>query len=342
MPMTAPAKISVVIPCSNVERYIAAAIRSVLAQNWSDLEIVVVDDGSSDRSAELVRDTFPGVTLLRQTNQGIAAARNLGIKHSQGDWIAFLDADDIWLPGKLRAQWQMLSAQPTARMAYSAWHVWSSVEPYPSPEYVDEVLSQSGDPDRWPEPSGRIYERRCNHCQRPYSCWVELSGWIYPQLLLDCVVWTSTVLAHRSLFEEVGYFDTALRIGEDYDLWLRASRVTAILKVPRPYALYRLHPANITTSVPETNYRGLVVSRALARWGYGSPDGSSARKADVDRALAQSWSDFAYAHLEAGNLGRAWYGGLMSLRADWWHASGWKVFAKTVARSLTVGRRTRG
>jgi glycosyltransferase involved in cell wall biosynthesis len=318
--MTAPAKISVIIPCFNAQRYIAAAVRSVLAQDWPDLEVIVVDDGSSDRSAELVRDTFPEVTLLRQTNQGVAAARNLGIRHSQSDWIAFLDADDIWLPGKLQAQWQLLSAQPTARMAYTAWQVWPSAEPSPSPEYVDRVLSHSGDLERWAGPS----------------------GWIYPQLLLDCEVWTSTVLAHRSLFEEVGFFDTTLRIGEDYDLWLRTSRVTAILRVPRPYALYRLHPASITTSVPETNYRGLVVARALARWGYGSPDGNSARKADVDRALAQSWSDFAGAHFKAGNLGRAWYGGLMSLRANLWHAGGWKIFAKTVARSLAVGRRIRG
>ena len=298
--MTVPPKLSVVIPCFNAERYIVAAVRSVLAQDWPDLEVIVVDDGSSDRSAELVRDTFPEVTLLRQTNQGVAAARNLGIRHSQGDWIAFLDADDIWLPGKLQAQWQLLSTQPTARMAYSAWHVWSSTEPSPSPEYVDEVLSQSVNTDRWAGPS----------------------GWIYPHLLLDCEVWTSTVLAHRSLFEEVGLFDTALRIGEDYDLWLRASRVTAILRVPRPYALYRLHPTSITTTVPETNYRELVVSRALARWGYGSPDGSSARKADVDRVLARSWGDFAGIHLRAGNLGRAWYGALMSIRRDWWHASG--------------------
>jgi glycosyltransferase involved in cell wall biosynthesis len=317
--MTAPAKISVVIPCSNAERYIAAAIRSVLAQDWSDLEVIVVEGGSSDRSAELVRDTFPAVTLLRQTKRGVADARNLGIRHSQGDWIAFLDADDIWLPGKLQAQWQTLSTH-TARMAYSAWQEWSSTEPSPSPEYVAELLRQSGDLDRWAGPS----------------------GWIYPQLLLDCEVWTSTVLAHRSLFEEIGFFDTTLRVGEDYDLWLRASRVTAILRLPKPYALYRKHPASATTAVPRVNYKGLVVSRALARWGYSSPDGSRARKADVNRALVQSWSDFAGTHLQAGNLGRAWYGGLMALRTDCWHAGSWKIFAKTVAHALAVGRLLRG
>ncbi len=208
-------------------------------------------------------------------------------------------------------------------------------------------------PLEWPTPHGKYGpvpsrpRRRntsigCSSHSGDLERWAGPSGWIYPQLLLDCEVWTSTVLAHRSLFEEVGFFDTTLRIGEDYDLWLRTSRVTAILRVPRPYALYRLHPASITTSVPETNYRGLVVARALARWGYGSPDGNSARKADVDRALAQSWIDFAGAHFKAGNLGRAWYGGLMSIRANLWHAGGWKIFAKTVARSLAVGRRIRG
>jgi glycosyltransferase involved in cell wall biosynthesis len=313
--MTTRAKISVVIPCFNAEQYITAAVRSVLAQDWPNLEIVVVDDGSSDRSAELVRDTFPVVTLLRQANQGVAAARNNGITRAQGDWIAFLDADDIWLPGKLHAQWEMLSATPSARMSYTAWQVWTSTEPTPPSEYLAALLSQSGDTERW---SGA-------------------TGWVYPQLLLDCVVWTSTVLAHRSVFAEVGQFEPTLRIGEDYDLWLRASRVTQILRVPSPYALYRMHPASITKLVPEKNYRNLVVGRAVARWGYSSPDGSTARKADVDCALAKGWSDFAGAHLDAGNLARALHAGLMALRADWRRASGWKVLSKSVARSLVGG-----
>lgn len=306
-------KISVVMPCYNAERYIEAAISSVLDQDWPQLEVVVVDDGSSDKSAELVRNNFPGVKLIQQVNQGVAAARNNGILQAQGDWIAFLDADDIWLQGKLRAQWNLLSGAPGARMAYTAWQVWNSTDPVPLPEYLSALLDQASDAGRWTGPT----------------------GWIYPQLLLDCEVWTSTVLTHRSILEEVGLFDTTLRIGEDYDLWLRASQVSQILRVPRPYALYRMHASSITKSVPEINHRNFVISRALNRWGYGSPDGTEARKIDVDRALAKSWSDFGSAHLTVGNMTSARLAGVRALRSDWRLISGWKVLLKAVARSLT-------
>jgi hypothetical protein len=169
-------------------------------------------------------------------------------------------------------------------MSYTAWDVWTSTEPLPTSEV----------------PLGAAGSDRVN-----FKRWSGASGWVYPQLLLDCVVWTSTVLADRSIFSRSGHFDSSLRIGEDYDLWLRASRVTPIMRVSRPYALYRMHPNSITKSVPGENYRSLVISRALARWGYSSPDGGSARKSDVDRTLAKSWSDFATAHVYAGNLSHA-------------------------------------
>jgi hypothetical protein len=136
--------ISVIIPCFNAEPYLAAAIRSVQAQDWRDLEIVVVDDGSSDRSAELVRDTFPEVTLIRQANQGVAAARNTGIRSSRGDWIAFLDADDIWLPGKLQAQMDLLNGMPGCRMSYTAWQVWNSTAPSPPAEVLTALQGSGG------------------------------------------------------------------------------------------------------------------------------------------------------------------------------------------------------
>ena len=315
--MSAAPTISVVVPCFNAERYIAAAVESALQQGWPGLEVVVVDDGSTDGSAERVRGlcrAHSNVRLIEQANAGVAAARNHGLRHASGEWIAFLDADDLWLPGKLRAQWLLLRSCPDARMAYTAWQVWSSAEPVPTDAYLAELLTRAGQP----------------------ACWSGPSGWLYRHLLLDCEVWTSTVLAQRSLFDEVGVFDSGLRIGEDWDLWLRMSRVTPILRVPRPYALYRMHPSNITRRAPDQNFKSVVIARALARWGYGSPDGSAASKAAVDRGLARSWSDFAGANLLAGDVARARHGALMALRTDPRHLAGWKVLAKTTLRSMMV------
>jgi glycosyltransferase involved in cell wall biosynthesis len=305
------ATISVVIPCYNAERYIVATIESVLAQEQAGLEIIVVDDGSSDRSVELVRATFPQVRVEQQPNQGVAAARNNGIRVASGEWIAFVDADDIWLPGKLAAQLEQLAANPQCRMNYCAWQVWTNDAPRPTPAYLAELAQAVGDSARWDGPS----------------------GWIYPELLLDCVVWTSTVLAHRSLFDEIGNFDPTLRVGEDYDLWLRASRVTPILRVARPYALYRIHPASITHSRPTENHRAKVIGRAMSQWGVRSPDGRQADPGAVRRMLARNWSDFAAAHLHAGQVADAKRCGWQSLREFPAHLAGWKILIKTYAGS---------
>jgi glycosyltransferase involved in cell wall biosynthesis len=303
--------ISVVIPSYNAERYIGATIASVLAQPQA-LEIIVVDDGSRDQSVALLRDHYPQVRLASQANQGVAAARNNGVALARGEWIAFVDADDIWLPGKLEAQLQAMRAEPGCRMSYTAWQVWPSDTPRPDDSYLAELQARAGDRARWDGPS----------------------GWIYPQLLLDCVVWTSTVMMHRSLLDEIGGFDATLRIGEDYDLWLRASRVTPIVRVAHPYALYRIHPNSITKTAPTDNYRAAVIGRALSRWGGTSPDGRRADMGAVQRGLAKSWSDYAGTQLQAGNLAQARHAGWSALRASLAHVPGWKVLVKSYARSL--------
>lgn len=286
-------------------------MRSVLQDTQEVLEVVVVDDGSHDGSAEHVRREFPAVKVIKQANAGVAAARNAGIAATRGDWIAFLDADDVWLPGKLAAQHALAQAHPEARLIYTAWQVWSDGGVEPSAELLSDLQRRASQPEAW----------------------VGASGWIYPELLLDCVVWTSTVLVQRSVLDEVGCFDPTLRVGEDYDLWLRASRVTPILRVCRPYALYRMHSESITKRVPEKNYKGDVIHRALATWGYASPDGTRADKTRVDRGLARTWADYASAHLVAGNTVLARSAALRSLKTFPWHLLGWKVLAKSCTRA---------
>jgi len=306
--------ISVVIPCYNAAAYIGATIDSVLAQDWPELEIIVVDDGSKDDSVALLRRRYPAVRVEVQANGGVASARNRGLALAGMDLVALVDADDIWLPGKLAAQVARMQAVPGCRMSYTAWQVWPCVDPVPDPAWLAALAAQAPDPR-----------------------WRGASGWIYPELLLDCVVWTSTVLAERSLFQEIGGFDTGLRIGEDYDLWLRASRVTPIERVAAPLALYRIHPASITKSLPTDNYRARVIARALDQWGFASPDGRSGERRAVQRMLAKSWSDYAGAHVAGGSLAQARRGALAALRADPGHLPGWKVLLKACGRSL-VGR----
>jgi glycosyltransferase involved in cell wall biosynthesis len=317
--MTQPT-VSVVIPCYNARQYVAATLESVLAQGDVVGEIIVVDDGSADGSATLVRQLYPQVRVIEQANQGVAVARNTGVAASRCDWIAFVDADDIWLPGKLAAQLRLLASQADARMSYTAWHVWHCAEPVPAPALLAELQASAADTRRW----------------------AGATGWLYTDLLLDCVVWTSTVLVHRSVLDEVGVFDPTLRIGEDYDLWLRASRVTPILRLSAPTALYRMHPGSITRRVPDRNYKGEVVGRALARWGYRAPDGALADKTGVDRGLARSWSDYAGAQLMAGDVQRAREGAKQALRVMPGHALAWKVLIKAWLRSVIGGAVARG
>ena len=305
---TALPSISVIVPCYNAERYIGATLRSVYEQQWPELEVIVVDDGSSDHSVALVARQFPQVILVRQINSGVAAARNNGISRAKGELVAFVDADDYWLPGKLCLQWQALAEHGSARMAYGAWVVWESTEPGPDESYLTSVAALSGLRERWSGPS----------------------GWIYPQLLLDSEVWTSTVLAFRSLYDEIGVFDTELRIGEDYDLWLRASRVTEILRIAQPTALYRMHGSNITRKAPTDNHQARVIMRALARWGYDSPDGRRANPVDVDHALARTWRNFASSQLVVGDHRVARSAAAQAVRHDPAHAGGWKILLRSL------------
>src|SRR3954468_20412746 len=113
--------VSVIIPVYNGSNEIRRSVESVLAQSRRPAEIIIVDDGSTDGTAELVQGYGPAVRLVRQVNAGAAAARNCGARHASGDWLAFLDHDDEWLPNKLDLQAQALEADPAARLCYSAY-----------------------------------------------------------------------------------------------------------------------------------------------------------------------------------------------------------------------------
>jgi glycosyltransferase involved in cell wall biosynthesis len=179
--------ISVIIPTYNRRALVAEAVRSVCLQADASTEVVVVDDGSTDGTAEALTTEFGDrIRLLRSANRGVSAARNLGVASSSGELIAFLDSDDLWLPGKLAAQTAFFDHNPEAAICQT-----------------DEIWVRNG----------RRVNPRLRH-RKP-------SGDIFRQSLRLCLVSPSTVMLRRTLFERVGGFDESLAVCEDYDLWLR-------------------------------------------------------------------------------------------------------------------------
>jgi len=270
--------VSVVIPACNSERYIADAIDSVLQQDYPAVEIRVVDDGSEDNTRDIVRSYGDKVHLLTQQNKGSAAARNLGIRHAQGKYIAFLDADDVWHKNKLSLQVDALR-KSGYKMAYSSFIRWhpDAQGRYAAP---DSLFDTPRHPDTT---SARI-----------------VTGWTYADLLLDCIVWTSSVLVEKAEIEKAGLFDESLRKGQDYDLWLRLSRQIEMLGLEQPTALYRIHPDHITSTVKEVNYEYLILTRALANWGESGPDGRTPA-GSVSARLAKSCFLHGLRHLRRGD-----------------------------------------
>lgn len=179
--------VSVIIPVYDRAGRIMTAVESVLAQTLTPAEIIIVDDGSAeDQTAPLRELEESRVTAISQENQGPAGARNTGLRAATAEWIAFLDSDDWWLPGKLEAQVR--------------WHQ----------EHPDCLISQTD--EIWIRNGRRVNPRKYH--AKPQGDIFELS-------LRRCLVSPSAVLIHRRVFDEVGLFDPALPVCEDYDLWLR-------------------------------------------------------------------------------------------------------------------------
>lgn len=272
MPDAAPAFISVVVPCFNAAPFLAGALRSVLDQEGvAGLEVIVVDDGSSDESVAIARGFGAPVLVLEQANAGPAAARNRGIAAARGALVAFLDADDVWLPGKLASQLALLEQAPDAGVVYGDFYFWR-------PPQGRELVTHP-----------------------PHTDAAVRSGRLYPQILLDSLVCMITAVVRREVFERIGGFDEQLRTGEDYDFWIRAALHTRCLKVAQPVALYRLHEGG-TTRVPRSvSNEYEVVRRAAALHGVADAAGRVLPRERLNERLYRLAFDHAYLHYWRGD-----------------------------------------
>jgi len=196
-------KISVIIPTLNRAELLEGALNSVIGQTYPPDEVIVIDDGSTDATGEMIRSKFPGVIYRWQENHGISHARNQGIKKTNNEWLAFLDSDDEWLPQKLEKQvgalCKEIEPEKNSKLAISNWQL-----------TIANLICHTNE----------IWIRRGKRVN-PMNKHAKYGGYIFRKCLPLCIISPSSVLMHRSIFETIGMFDETLPACEDYDLWLR-------------------------------------------------------------------------------------------------------------------------
>ena len=207
-------EVSVIIPTYNYGRFINETIRSVLSQSFSDSEIIIVDDGSTDGTKDIVSTfTDPRITYIYQKNRGQSSARNTGIRAASGGYIGFLDADDLWVPEKLEIQLSIFQTKPSVGLIYTGYEV------------IDDLGTS-------------IATRKAR----------TIEGDLVSQLILGNIVSGSatTSLVRRACFDQVGLLDETLTSCEDWDMWLRIARIYDFACIEQPLAKIRLHGNNLT------------------------------------------------------------------------------------------------
>ena len=192
-------KISVIIPTFNRKKTLGRAIQSVMNQSLSPFEILIIDDGSNDGTEEWIKENFQDIKYIYQNNHGVSSARNIGIENAYGDWVAFLDSDDEWLPNKLNEQVKAIESNPEMKFFHT-----------------NEIWIRNG--------------VRVNQMKKHK----KYGGFIFEKCLDICRISPSSVLIQKEIFDNIGTFDESLRVCEDYDLWLRIVAIYPVVFLDIP------------------------------------------------------------------------------------------------------------
>jgi len=252
--------VSVIVPAYDAATFLAETLRSIQTQTYSHLEVIVVDDGSGDGTydiaASFARSDSRFRVVRHQRNAGLSAARNTGVLHATGTWIAFQDADDVWLPEKTARQIELTLLDPEANFLFTECAYWDG-------------------------------SRRLKNYYGKRDSTIE--GNVHHLLLADNVFLVNTVMIRRDALDKAGEFDPALRSVEDWDLWLRvAENGIRARGVWEPLVLYRQWSGNMSNNrIIMLEYTLLVIDKALAR-----PQKAEARRA-LESTRARHGEDLA-------------------------------------------------
>jgi hypothetical protein len=234
----------------------------------------VIDDGSSDETAAHASGLDSRIRVISRPHAGMSASRNLGISIGDSEFIALLDADDVWHPDKLRCQIEALTRRPDDGFCFTAFTLW------------------------WGEARADFFRESRSGVVDP-----SLSGWIYHQLIIDNHALPSSVLMRRSAWDQLGPFPCDNQKTDDWEYLVRASTQYRFVGLAESFVLYRQLSNSLSTRVPSSNFGESMRSSLLQRFGMKSPDGSPVDPAQLAAAQFRGKSNFADLHCARGNLG---------------------------------------
>ncbi|MFQ5824171.1 MAG: glycosyltransferase family 2 protein [bacterium] len=222
---------SVIIPTYNRLQFLMEAVESVLNQTYQNFELILVDDGSTDGTSDYALELGKQVKYIYKKNGGPSSARNRGIREAKGEFITFLDSDDLWHKDKLKVEIEFMKSHPDAMVCYT-----------------DEI---------WIRRGVRVNQRKKHQ---------KYSGWIFERCLPLCIISPSSVLMRKEFFDKVGFFDESLPQCEDYDLWLRASLHFPFHFIPQKLIIKRGgYPDQLSAQWGSDRYRVQALLKLLEK-----------------------------------------------------------------------------
>jgi len=303
-----PGLVSVIVPTYNRARLVRAAVQSILAQTYKNFEIVVVDDGSTDDTKSALDGIDPRVRYIAQANAGAAAARNTAMARARGEFFAFLDSDDEWLPWKLEAEVALMRHHPDAALV---WTDMSAIgldgelvaERYLRTYYSAYDLVRI---EEWMAPAAM--PRKIAAIAPAGVAGAPLrKGELFPALFLGNLVHTSTLLMRREVIARAGVFNVTMPCAEDYDLWLRASRGAKYLFLDVPSIRYRIDGDDRLTNPRKQRAIAHVNLTIVRRWADEAARTGKLPVSAIRARKAEVLSWVGTTELEAGSWPTAGY-----------------------------------
>lgn len=298
--------VSVVIPAYNASRTLGETLDSVLAQTYSNIEIIVVNDGSTDATAAVLQSYKSRIQTIEQLNSGLPVARNVGCLAANGEYIALLDADDLCAPERISMQTAVMQTRPAAVLCSSDFYAFSEDGLAPgsfSASYYSMVEnSPQGLGSLYPEHEQIETEVRGRDGSLERRKIGLFSGNVYRKLAHGNFVHPPTVMFRRRVLDIAGLFDENLRYTCDWEWMVRVSRTGAFIHISHPMLGYRLSPSQMSSKSRVNGESALEIIRASKKIWHSDPELMESDRALIRRHLGEFYYDAAYAFAESKRI----------------------------------------